>query len=234
MLKYLKTYNQLHEGLRDKMVGKSYDNIINDLKNLPLGELKSKFISLWYDKSFTNDYNDIYEFLHFVKKVTDVNLLEEFMKKIRNKYPEENYDEEYVISTVDEEILFFSYKKWNKKVLIDLILKLYKEKQYITESLRDKMVGKDSDELLHDLKDIDMGKLLSIAYDSVLKKFYGNINDFIKHIEKSDFLDDNKKNKIIENYKKDIKDMNISFRTEMDILITFNKNELIEFILSLY
>ena len=233
-MKHLKTFNQLNESLRSKMVGKSYDDIINDLKNLSLGELKVRVMSLWYDTSFTNDYNDIHEFLAFIKNVTDVNLFEEYMKKIRTKYTEEEYDEDYVLNSVDEEILFYDYKKWNKKVLIELILKLYKEKQFLTESIKDKMVGKDYNDILNTLKDIDMGKLLNIAYDRILKNFYGDISGFIKHIEKSNFLENDKKNKIVKEYDEDIKNRGLTLRYEMDILITLNKNELIQLILSLY
>ena len=122
-MKYLKTYNEINEGLRDKMVGKP--NVIDSLKKLSLEELNKSLEKYWYKerrwmplqtKSFTE----------FVERILGRDLWEELKKP----YIERGYDNDIHLINVIlghyntiEKIIKFS--EFSKDDIIKLILALY-------------------------------------------------------------------------------------------------------------
>ncbi|MFW6225839.1 MAG: hypothetical protein ACOC3V_02670 [bacterium] len=101
-----------------------------------------------------------------------------------------------------------------------------KYNEFILEGLRYKMVGKTDEDILNKIKDYSEGKLINIAYDLLLHKFHGDIDEFIKYIKSSDFLTNKEKNNLFNNY--------VMYYSETDILTLLNREQLIKLIMSLF
>lgn len=86
-MKYLKTYNKINEGLRDKMMGKSDEEIIQSLKGSSVGELLTIFSKFWTMYSERAGLkNPFKSFFRFIKEVTGRDLWEETVKLYVNEY----------------------------------------------------------------------------------------------------------------------------------------------------
>ena len=86
-MKHIKTYRELNEGLRDKMKGKSDEEIIQSLKGASVEELGHNLLQFWSMYSERAELkNPFKSFFRFIKEVTGRDLWEETVKLYVNEY----------------------------------------------------------------------------------------------------------------------------------------------------
>jgi hypothetical protein len=182
----MKTFNEfISEGLRDKMVPKSEDEINNTIDEILVGDAEEIIDNLHEHLEGIDDGNTYYDVIFdmFLKMDIDFvknNVFNLIEKNINSEFNDKLQPIKEMDSMDDvHDLLFnelFDTEYMYAELIIDLF-KLYdinKTKQIAVDGLRDKMVGKSDEEISYNMNKLLSGNTNKEIYDNIYNSFLKN------------------------------------------------------------
>ena len=121
-MKYLKTYGQLNEGLRHKMVGKSDRDIMKSYEKLDVPKLRDILDNMWV-KYIHDAYTNPEYFSMYVKGVIGRDLLKEIEEHYKNTISDEKMF--YFLMKYLSPFVMISELELSKEEIIKIIIQLH-------------------------------------------------------------------------------------------------------------